>query len=46
MSNSAQAVKDKWASYARKNTYAKDIKYEETLECLEQFIEIIVPVTI
>ena len=42
----SNVLKDKWASYARKNTYAKDIKYEETLECLEQFIEIIVPVTI
>ena len=49
MSNSAQAVKDKlksvskdrWISYSRKNSYAKEVTFEETVSCLEQFIKII-----
>lgn len=42
----SNVLKDKWASYSRKNSYARDVKFEETLKCLEQFIEIIVPVAI
>ena len=32
-------LKEKWISYARKNNYAKDIPFEETLKCLEDFIK-------
>ena len=40
----SRVLKDKWISYSRKNSYARNIEFEETLECLEQFIDIIVPV--
>lgn len=36
-------LKDKWLSYSRKNSYAKDVGFEDTLKCLEQFVDIIVP---
>ncbi len=39
-------LKDKWTSYSRKNSYARDIEFEETLKSLKQFIEIIVPITV
>ena len=42
----SKVLKDKWISYSRKNSYARDVKFEETLKCLEQFIDIIVPVAV
>ena len=42
----SKALKDKWISYSRKYSYARDIEFEETLKCLEQFINIIVPVLV
>lgn len=34
-------LKNKWLSYSRKNSYARKIEFEETLKCLEQFVNII-----
>ena len=42
----SNVLKDKWISYSRKNNYAKNVEFEETLDCLEQFIEIILPVAV
>ena len=42
----SKVLKDKWLSYSRKNSYARDVEFEETLKCLEQFIDIIVPVAV
>lgn len=42
----SSVLKDKWTSYSRKNSYARDVEFEETLKCLEQFIQIIVPVAV
>ena len=39
----SKVLKDKWISYSRKNSYARDVEFEDTLKCLEQFIDIIVP---
>ena len=37
----SQILRTRWASYARKNNYAKDIDFEECLDCLETLIKII-----
>lgn len=42
----SRVLKDKWISYSRRNSYARNVEFEETLECLEQFIDIIVPVAV
>lgn len=42
----SKILRDKWLSYSRKNSYARDIEFEETLKYLEQFIDIIVPVAV
>lgn len=42
----SKVLKDKWISYSRKYSYARDIEFEETLKCLEQFINIIVPILV
>ena len=42
----SSVLKDKWTSYSRKNGYARNVEFEETIDCLEQFIEIIVPVAV
>lgn len=42
----SKLLRDKWIRYARKNNYARNIDFDETIRCLEDFIEIIVPVTI
>ena len=42
----SKVLKDKWISYSRKYSYARDVEFEETLKCLEQFINIIVPVLV
>lgn len=41
-----KVLKDKWISYSRKNSYARDVEFEDTLKCLEQFIDIIVPIAV
>lgn len=35
-------LKEKWVGYSRKNNYAKDLNFEETIKCLEYFIEILI----
>ena len=40
----SKILKEKWTSYARKNGYAKDLDFRETIKCLEEFIRIIVKV--
>ena len=42
----SKVLRDKWLSYSRKNSYDRDVELEETLKCLEQFIDIIVPVAV
>ncbi len=37
-------LKGKWTSYSRKNNYARDLAFDETIKCLEQFIELLVTV--
>ena len=31
----SKILKDKWTSYSRKNSYAKNIEFDETIKCLE-----------
>ena len=40
----SRILKEKWTSYARKNSYARNLEFDETIKCLEQFIEILIPV--
>lgn len=42
----SKILREKWASYSRKNNYAKNISYDETINCLTEFIEIIMPIHI
>ena len=42
----SKILREKWASYSRKNNYAKNISYDETINCLTEFIEIITPIHI
>ncbi len=42
----SKILRDKWTSYSRKNSYARNLEFEETIKCLEDFIDIIVPVSL
>lgn len=42
----SQILREKWANYSRKNNYANNISYDETINCLTEFIEIITPINI
>ena len=42
----SKILKDKWTSYSRKNSYARNLEFDETIKCLEEFIDIIVPVSV
>lgn len=42
----SKILREKWASYSRKNNYAKNISYDGTINCLTEFIEIIMPIHI
>ncbi len=42
----SRILREKWISYSRKNNYARNLDFEETIKCLEQFIEILVPVVV
>lgn len=35
-----------WNSYSRKNKFAKEISFEDTIECLEKFIDILILVSV
>ena len=37
----SKILRENWLSYTRKNKYAKDIKFEEIIRCLRDFIELI-----
>lgn len=39
-------LKERWKSYSKKNNYAKDVSYEEVIECLEDLIKVIEPGTV
>lgn len=42
----SKILRDKWTSYSRKNSYARNLEFDETIKCLEEFINIIVPVAV
>lgn len=42
----SKILRDKWTSYSRKNSYAKNLKFDETLKCLENFVDILIPVVV
>ncbi len=42
----SKILRDKWKNYSRKNSYARNLEFDETIKCLEEFIDIIVPVAV
>lgn len=42
----SKILRDKWVSYSRKNSYARNLEFDETIKCLEDFIEILIPVVV
>lgn len=42
----SKILRDKWVSYSRKNSYARNLEFDETIKCLEDFIEILIPVAV
>ncbi len=39
----SKVLKEKWMSYTRKNNYARNIDFNETIKCIEEFIETLIP---
>lgn len=39
-------LREKWTSYARKNGYATNLDFDETIKCLEEFIDMLVPAAV
>lgn len=42
----SKILRDKWVSYSRKNSYARNLEFDETIKCLEDFMEILIPVAV
>lgn len=42
----SKVLRDKWTSYSRKYSYARNVAFDETIKCLEEFIDIIVPLSV
>ena len=42
----SKILRDRWTNYSRKNSYARNLSFDETIKCLEEFIDIIVSVAI
>lgn len=42
----SKILRGKWVSYSRKNSYARNLEFDETIKCLEDFIEILIPVAV
>ncbi len=38
----SKILKNKWKNYTRKYNYAKNISYDETVKCLEEFIKLLI----
>lgn len=38
----SKVLRERWLSYSRKNSYARDVEFEETLECLKKLIDILI----
>ena len=38
----SKVLRERWLSYSRKKSYARDVEFEETLECLEKLIDILI----
>lgn len=38
----SKVLRERWLSYSRKNSYARNVEFEETLECLEKLIDILI----
>lgn len=38
----SKVLRERWLSYSRKNSYARDVEFKETLECLEKLIDILI----
>lgn len=38
----SKVLRERWLSYSRKNSYARDVEFEETLECLEKLIDMLI----
>ena len=38
----SKVLRERWLSYSRKNSYGRDVEFEETLECLEKLIDILI----
>lgn len=38
----SKILRDKWTSYSKKNSYARNIEFDKALHCLEEFVNIIV----
>ncbi|MDD4035740.1 MAG: nucleotidyl transferase AbiEii/AbiGii toxin family protein [Bacilli bacterium] len=42
----SEILRNRWESYSRTNHYAKDVQYEDVIECLEALVRVIEPVTV
>lgn len=42
----SKILRDKWVSYSRKNSYARNLEFDETIKCLEDFMKILIPVAV
>ena len=39
-------LKERWKSYQKRYEYASNIGYDEIIQCIEEIIKVIVPVTV
>ena len=43
---SSTSLRKKWISYAKKNDYARNLDFSQPIKCLEDFIEILIKITV
>jgi predicted nucleotidyltransferase component of viral defense system len=42
----SEILRNRWEAYSKKNSYAKDVSYEDVIECLEALVKVIETVTV
>lgn len=42
---SSPIIRKKWENYSRKYDYEKNINFDEVLKCIEQVLEVLVPIS-
>ena len=42
----SKILREKWTSYSKKNNYTRNLEFDDTIKCLEDFVRMLIPVVV